>query len=336
MTICTGTKDIEGSAIENTRKALISEVRRGLVTRPRALSPWMFYDASGTLLFERITTLPEYYPTRTERNILACHADAMIAAGMAGKSLPLRIVELGAGIASKTRLLLEAALRTRVEVQYIPIDVSADALHTARQTLESMFPDIRIEPLVLNYAAQALQLDPFDGTTIALYLGSSIGNFSPDEARAILGSLNRQLTMRDTLMLGVDMVKDISTMVSAYNDKEGVTAAFNLNVLRRLNRDLDADFDLGSYRHRALWNASESRIEMHLESIRSQSVSIAAAELDVDFFKGETLHTENSYKFTDESIGALMEDSGFNIEATWKDKREWCAVVLARPANRLA
>ena len=169
-----------------TREALTREVRRGLITRPRSLSPWMFYDAEGSRLFERITALPEYYPTRTERAILAGYADAIITAAHGDRSSPLRLVELGAGTASKTCILLEAALRVSDDVTYVPVDVCPDALELACQNVACALPEVRIQPIVRNYVTHPLQLEPFDGTTLALYIGTSIGNFSPEEARLIL------------------------------------------------------------------------------------------------------------------------------------------------------
>jgi L-histidine Nalpha-methyltransferase len=323
MATCTETPYIASTLAESTRQGLISEARQGLVMRPRSLSPWMFYDAYGSQLFDRITSLPQYYPARTERGILVEHANAMITAVVGGNSQPLRIVELGAGIAVKTGLLLEAALRTRAEVLYMPVDVSVDALNLTRQIVESRFPEVLTDSVVLNYVTCPLQLEPFDGVTLVLYLGSSIGNFSPDEARAILRNLSHQMHPRDALMLGTDLVKDIDTLLPAYDDDEGITAAFNLNILRRLNRELGADFDLDSFRHRALWNKEESRIEMHLESLFEQDVFIAEAQLNLSFVEGETIHTENSYKFTDESTDALLEDSGLRSETIWKDERDW-------------
>ena len=182
-----------------TREALPHEVRRGLIARPRSLSPWMFYDAEGSRLFERITTLPEYYPTRTERAILAGHADAIVAQAHNDRSLPLRLVELGAGTASKTCILLEAALRVSDDVAYVPADVCPDALELACQNVASALPAVRIEPIVRNYVTHPLQLEPFDGTTLALYIGTSIGNFSPQEARLILRNLGTQLQIGHVL-----------------------------------------------------------------------------------------------------------------------------------------
>src|SRR3984957_591123 len=312
-----------------TREALTREVRRGLVARPRSLSPWMFYDAEGSRLFERITTLPEYYPTRTERAILAGHADAIITAAHEDRSLPLRVIELGAGTASKTCILLEAALRVADDVTYVPVDVCSDALELACQNVACALPEVRIQPIVRNYVTHPLQLDPFDGTTLALYIGTSIGNFSPEEAQLILQNLGSQLQIGDALLLGTDMVKDEPTLLAAYDDREGITAAFNLNILHRLNRKLGADFAPACFRHRPLWNSIESRIEMHLESTQEQHVSIEHADLDVHFMRRETIHTENSYKFTDQGIRSLLEEVGFEIRGAWKDGRGWYTLTLA-------
>jgi len=312
-----------------TREALTREVRRGLTARPRSLSPWMFYDAEGSRLFERITTLPEYYPTRTERAILAGHADAIVVRAHNDRSLPLRLVELGAGTASKTCILLEAASRVSDDVAYVPVDVCPDALELACQNVACALPEVRIQPIVRNYVTHPLQLEPFDGTTLALYIGTSIGNFSPEEARLILRNLGTQLRIGDALLLGTDMVKDEPTVLAAYDDRKGITAAFNLNILHRLNRELGANFDPACFRHRALWNSVESRIEMHLESVQEQGISIEHANLDLHFMQGETIHTENSYKFTDRSIRSLLRDVGFEIREAWKDCRGWYSLTLA-------
>jgi L-histidine N-alpha-methyltransferase len=323
------TVDVGHLATADVREALTCEVRRGLSARPCSLSPWMFYDAEGSRLFERITTLPEYYPTRTERGILAGYADAILAAADSGRSLPLRLVELGAGTASKTCILLEAALRLSDDVVYVPVDVCPNALELACQNVARALPEVRIEPIVRNYVTYPLQLEPFDGTTLALYIGTSIGNFSPAEARLILRDLRAQLQAGDALLLGTDMVKDEATLLAAYDDSDGVTAAFNLNILHRLNRELGASFDTACSRHRAHWNSNESRVEMHLESTREQEVRIKAAGLDVHFMRGETVHTENSYKFTDEAVRSLLNETGFGIRRTWNDSRDWYAVTLA-------
>jgi len=290
----------------------------------------MFYDGYGSRLFELITQLPEYYPARTERNILASSADAIIAAVCADRSEPVRLLDLGAGTASKTAILLDAVVSLQGEVLYMPVDVSSDALDIARETITSWLPDVCVEPIVANYITYPPQLESFNGTTLAIDIGSSIGNFSPEEARTILRNLRCQLETGDALLLGTDLVKDESTLVAASDDRDGVTAEFNRNILHRLNRELGADFNPASFRHRALWNCVQSRIEMHLESMRDQWVRISAAHLDLHFATCETIHTENSYKFTHETIHILLKDAGFDLEQTWTDERGWYGVTLAR------
>jgi dimethylhistidine N-methyltransferase len=311
----------------NAHTALVDEVRRGLLKTPRTLVPWMLYDAEGSRLFECITTLPEYYPTRTERDILAKYAHAMVAA--TGFDRPFRLVELGAGTATKTSIVLEAAARLRSEVAYIPIDVSSDALELACESIGGLLPEVQLRPMVANYVTDPPRLERFPGTTLAMYIGSSIGNFSPQEARTILRNLRSELRPGDGLLLGTDLVKDEATLVRAYDDKAGVTAAFNMNLLHRLNRELGADFDTDCFCHRARWNRLESRMEMHLESTCDQEVCIEAADVRVRFSAGETIHTENSYKFTRRTLRALLEDAGFSLEQTWTDPREWYALTLA-------
>lgn len=324
------TVDVGQFATLHFREALTREVQRGLTARPRSLSPWMFYDAEGSRLFERITALPEYYPARTERAILVKHAHAIVGAFRGERSFPLRLVELGAGSASKTCILLEAFLRVSQDITYMPVDVCSDALELACENVASAFPEVRIQPIIRNYVTHPLQLGPFDGTTLALYIGTSIGNFSQEEARLILRNLVAQLQTGDALLLGTDMVKDESTLRAAYDDSDGVTAAFNLNILHRLNRELGADFDANRFRHRVRWNVAESRIEMHLESTQEQVVGIEEAELRLHFTRGETIHTENSYKFAANSIRVLLCDVGFEITGAWKDKRNWYTLTLAR------
>jgi L-histidine Nalpha-methyltransferase len=313
----------------DTREALIDEVWRGLLKQPRSLVPWMLYDSEGSRLFECITTLPEYYPTRTERDILANHAEAIVTATGPDYSRPFRLLELGAGTAAKTGILLKAATRPRSEVIYFPVDVSSDALDEACDSIGCLLPDVQLQPMVANYVTHPPKLERFKGTTLAIYIGSSIGNFSPREARTILRNLRSELRAGDALLLGTDMIKDEATLVRAYDDRDGVTAAFNLNVLHRLNRELGANFDTGCFRHRARWNRAESRMEMHLESTRDQSVDIPAAELSVQFAAFETIHTESSYKFTRKTLGALLDDAGFTIKLTWTDPRQWYTLTLA-------
>ena len=308
-----------------------SAVRAGLNCHPRSLPPWLFYDEAGSRLFDQITQLPEYYLTRTERAIFASHAPAILA--QAARGARLRIAELGAGSADKTRLILAAASLQQGSVLYEPVDVSASALTLAAARITREMPAIVVAPRVMDYTLH-LALDPpaLDEHWLVLYIGSSIGNFEPDAALCLLTQIRTALKPGDALLLGVDMVKDIPTLLAAYNDAAGVTAAFNRNVLVRLNRELDADFRIEAFAHRALWNATESRIEMHLESLNRQSVHLGALDLTLHFAPGERIHTENSYKYRPGQAEALLTAAGFCPEAAWTDDAVWFSVLLARVA----
>lgn len=318
--------------------AVATAVREGLSCTPKWLPAWLFYDAEGSRLFERITTLPEYYPTRTERAIFAGYADGIIDTAIRtwqqthpGRSGRLRILELGAGTATKTGILLDAAVRRQGQTEYLPVDVSESAMAEACASMERVQSGVIVSPQVANYVTDALEIPQHDGPTMALYIGSSIGNFDPEEAATILGNLRRQLQPGDTLLLGTDMVKDRRKLEAAYNDHDGVTEAFNLNLLRRINRDLRANFDLARYRHMAVWNEEQSRIEMHLQSLRDQIVRIPALNASFHFAKGETIHTENSYKFTGSSIASLLHSASYAPVEQWTDEQRWFAVTLATP-----
>lgn len=304
-----------------------AQVLRGLTAQPRTLPAWLFYDQRGSQLFEQITELPEYYPTRIERAIFAQHAPAILAAASQGTRLAL--IELGAGTASKTGLLLRAALDRQARLTYRAIDVSASALTAARQSLAGKFPGLSIETHVGDYTDGLGHLSREDFRRLVLYIGSSIGNFDPAEARQLLSSIRRQLSPGDQLLLGVDHVKPLTPLLAAYNDAAGVTAAFNRNILTRINRELGANFRIDAFDHRAIFNLEQSRIEMHLVSARSQQVSIPALDLDLRFAPGETIHTENSYKFTPQSATALLAAGSFNVTHSWTDPQNWFGVYLA-------
>lgn len=316
-------------AVLDTRAALIREVASGLARPPKTLAPWMFYDAHGSRIFDRITTLSEYYPYRVECEMLHRFAPEILNRLRPDLRQALRVFELGAGTAAKTGVLLETAMRCHGRVTYAPCDISPDALSLACASIEASWPTVELQPIVGNYVTEPPQLARFKGTTLAIYIGSSIGNFSPGSARVILRNLRSQMHVGDALLLGTDMVKDEEILLPAYDDREGVTAEFNLNVLGRLNRELGADFDLSGFRHCVRWNRADSRIEMHLESLREQYVRIPEAGLLVHFAKCETIHTENSYKFTRGTLGALLQDAGFQIEHTWTDPLNWYALTLA-------
>lgn len=314
--------------------ALGSEVFRGLTSRPRALSPWLFYDQEGSHLFEQITELDEYYLTRTERSIFQDNAAAIIAAASAptphGQQRDLTVIELGAGTATKTGLLLRAAVRRQEAVTYYAIDVSASALDQAQHNLTAAIPGVTFESRVGDYT-NGLGEIPADGTRrLVLYIGSSLGNFEPADARELLRDVRNQLAPGDMLLLGVDLVKDIPTLIAAYDDARGVTAAFNRNVLARINRELGADFDLMKFRHKVRWNGERSRIEMHLESLIAHDVAIPSLDLTLAFRRGETIHTENSYKFNIEGAQQLLAQTGFTVVDHWTDPRHWFGVFLAR------
>ena len=315
-------------------KAPVSEqtalaVTEGLLSRPKWLPSWLFYDAAGSRLFNQITELPEYYLTRTERGILAEHAEEII--GLAAECDALRVVELGAGSADKTRLLLTAAVNRQDTVFYEPVDVSASALEEAHERIEREIPGVLVTPRVEDYT-RGLELDAaiFGERRLLLYIGSSIGNFEPEEAERLLRNARAALSAGDSMLLGVDLVKSEATLLAAYDDAEGVTAAFNLNLLARLNREIGSDFDLEAFAHRAVWNAAKSRIEMHLESRMRQRVRIPSLDLRINFGAGETIHTENSYKYRPDQAEELLAKSGFVPTATWTDQRERFAVCLAR------
>jgi len=311
-----------------------SAVWSGLGSHPRTLPPWLFYDHQGSTLFDRITELPEYYLTRTERSILAAHASEIVdAAG--DNSRRLRIIELGAGSADKSRLLLLAAVERGMPVVYQPVDVSASALDAAQERIQFEIPAVEVVSRRMDYTRD-LELGPLAGDErrMVAYIGSSIGNFEPDDAAALLARIQARLAPGDSILLGIDLAKDRQTMLAAYNDSAGVTAAFNRNLLVRLNRELGAEFELANFAHRAIWNPHASRIEMHLESLADHTVRIDLLDLDLEFAEGETIHTENSYKFSADAARTMLANAGFAPVATFTDPRQWFAVCLGRVPAR--
>jgi dimethylhistidine N-methyltransferase len=326
---------IESQLAESPLDPQIADaVRAGLASLPKRLPPWLFYDEAGSLLFDQITELPEYYLTRTERAILARHADEMIAraAGTQGQGhARLRIAELGAGSAEKTRILLRAAVEQQGDVLYEPVDVSTTALLVAQARIEREIPAVRVRPLAMDYTnGFAFEPTGRDERRLVLYIGSSIGNFEPHEAAHLLAKVRSQLHPGDGMLLGIDLVKEEQTLLAAYDDADGTTAAFNKNMLTRLNRDLAASFDPAAFAHRAVWNPAHSRIEMHLESRVAQRVHFAALDFAADFAAGETIHTENSYKYQPSEAENLLTRAGFAPAGSWTDERGWFAVYLGR------
>jgi dimethylhistidine N-methyltransferase len=287
------------------------ELRAGLSRAARSISPKFFYDTEGSALFDRICDLPEYYPTRTELRILADRA-AEIAAHIGPQA---EIVEFGAGSLTKVRLLLDALDSPR---RYVPIDISGDHLEGAAARLRADYPQLAVQPVIADYTMPLVLPAPATGTgrRTGFFPGSTLGNFTPEEALSFL-QLAARLLRGGGLLLGVDLVKDPALLHAAYNDAEGVTAAFNLNLLRRANVELGTDFDLDGFAHAAFYNAPHRRIEMHLVSRRAQAVTLDGERFD--FAEGETIHTENSHKFTVEGLRALAVRAGFTPKAVWTD-----------------
>jgi dimethylhistidine N-methyltransferase len=305
---------------EVVRPALAEDVRRGLTAEPKFLLPKYFYDELGSQLFEAICLLPEYYLTRAENEIFANHAAEIVET--AARDYRVTLAELGSGSASKTRLVIEALLARQDQLTYAPVDISRTALEASACALLRAYPGLRVAAYAADYDAALARLSEnfTDGSrALVLFLGSNIGNFDREGARAFLDSLRRSLRAGDALLLGADLKKDRATLEAAYDDPLGVTAAFNLNVLARLNRELQADFDLRRFRHAALYNEREGRVEMHIESLRAQTVRLGALDLAVTFREGERIHTENSYKYDLEEISRLASETGFARERTWLD-----------------
>jgi len=309
-----------------TLSPIASDVLAGLSRMPKSLPPKLFYDARGSELFEHITRLPEYYLTRTERGILHDSAGEIISAA----GIPLTLIELGAGTAAKTRILIRAILDRQKPLEFIPLDISHSALEEAVSHLNGDFPDLRVRPIVMDYTGGLGPVRDLRGRKLVLYLGSSIGNFEPMQAGRLLRNVRHSLRSGDALLLGADIVKRKSILLPAYNDAQGITAQFNKNVLVRINHELEGGFDLNSFRHVARWNAPCSRIEMHLQSVRQQVVPVGLLRREFSFARGETIHTENSYKFTPTMVQSILDLGGFTLERSWTDANHWFALHLAR------
>jgi L-histidine Nalpha-methyltransferase len=297
----------------------------GLSKKPRSVAPKYFYDAAGSALFDRICELPEYYPTRTELGILTTHARA-IAQCLGPRS---DIVEFGAGSLEKIRLLLDAFSSRNAPRRYFPVDISAEHLDSSARRLHADYPRLRVQPVAADYMNEA-QLERLEASLqasserrVGFFPGSTIGNFDHEEAAAFL-RLAARLLRGGGLLVGVDLVKDPETLHRAYNDQQGVTAAFNVNLLRRANDELGANFDLRQFAHYAFYEPVKQRMEMHLVSRCAQVVRIGAREFA--FEEGESLHTENSHKFTIEGFRALAASAGFEPGPVWTDEAKLFSV----------
>lgn len=302
---------VRSDAADDAHGEFARDMLQALGRHPREISPKYFYDARGSALFDSICELPEYYPTRTEVGLLEGNA-AAIANHMGPHA---EIVEFGAGSLRKVRLLLDAA---ESPARYVPIDISGEHMTQAAAALMADYPGLQVAPVVADYT-QALTLPPplpGAGRRIGFFPGSTIGNFTPDEAVRFLRTAARVLR-GGALLLGADLIKDPAVLHAAYNDSQGVTAAFNLNLLVRANRELGADFDLARFAHSAFYNAPQHRIEMHLLSLKRQRVTVLGRHFDLE--EGETIHTENSHKFTIDSLRALARTAGFTPGPVWTD-----------------
>jgi L-histidine N-alpha-methyltransferase len=318
------------SGSDGADTAVQRDVARGLLAPHKSLPAYLFYDAEGSRLYEQITVLPEYYPTRAERSIFATQADAIVTAAAAGSPDPLNVIELGAGTATKTQLLLEAIAARQGHCDFLAIDVSSSALGEAAARLGREAPRVRVRSLVAHHEEAMSDIRAVAPRQLALFIGSSIGNYTDEEAARLLHRLRLSLRPGAAFLLGTDLRKSPARMVPAYDDAQGVTAAFNLNLLVRLNRELGADFDPAAFRHVALWNPHHSRIEMHLESRRAQDVQIPALHARVHFEAGERIHTESSVKYDEAHVDRLLAAAGFRREGTFVDDEGLFAVHLAR------
>jgi L-histidine Nalpha-methyltransferase len=310
---------------EDLRAALENDVRTGLTAPAKWLPPVWFYDDRGSALFDEITRLEEYYPTRAERGLLQAHAREI-----AARSGADTLVELGAGTCDKSRVLLDAFLAAGTLRRYIPLDVSDGTLWTAANALVDEYPGLAVHAVVGDFDHHIVHL-PVVGRRMVAFLGSTIGNFYPDHRRRFLFDLDCTMVHGDSFLLGTDLIKDEKKLIAAYDDSSGVTAEFNRNVLHVLNRELHAGFDPSRFHHVALWNEEDHRIEMRLRSLDDQVIPIADLDLEVPFAAGEDLLTEISTKFTRESVEAELFAAGFIVDAMWEAPEGEFLLTLAEP-----
>jgi len=307
-----------------------ADIRRGLSSVPKQLFPKYLYDQLGSRLFDAICHVDEYYPTRAENEILTRHADEMVARIPDCRTL----IELGSGSADKTRSIIEALLRRQTELLFIPVDISASALEKSSRALLAAYPELRIEAYAADYLEGLAALQPLGSSpALILFLGSNIGNFEKAEALNFLRAIRRMLRPGDALLLGADLKKDRATLEAAYNDALGVTRAFIVNELARINRELGGDFDLWAFGLRSVYNEDAGCVEVYLESLRSQLVTISALGMSITFEAGEWMHMEHSYKFDLEGLAELGLQSGFVLERTWLDERQRFSSNLFRASD---
>jgi L-histidine N-alpha-methyltransferase len=305
-------------------RALADEVASGLTARPKRLSPRWLYDDRGSELFDRITRLPEYYPTEAERQILL-RSSGEIAAATGADTL----VELGSGTSDKTRALLDAFAAAGSLRRFVPFDVSEQTLRDAASALAERYPTMEVHGVVGDFHEHLFAV-PNDGVPILGFLGSTIGNFYPDERARFLADVSTWMTPDSFFLLGIDLVKPVDRIMAAYNDPGGVTAQFTLNLLHVLNRELDADFDVDAFEHVGLWDPIHTRVDLRLRSRRAQTVHVRGADLTIEFGEDEELRAEISTKFTLPQVDAELAAAGMAVVRTWTDSDQDVAVVLAR------
>ena len=314
----------------NVLTELAQHVAEGLHRTPKSLSSMYFYDDVGSQMFQQIMGLPEYYPTRAEFAIFREHGAAIAAALSPEAGAEFALVELGAGDGAKTKLLLHELLRAGTAFTYAPVDISAGAMTGLVEALERELPALVVAPVVENYATALTQLSTRPGNKAVLFLGSNIGNFGPAERLDFLRQLAAPLAPADRLLIGFDLQKDPRRIRAAYDDAQGVTAAFNLNLLTRLNRELGADFDLAHWQHYTDYNPLNGAVRSYLVSARAQQVRVAALDETFAFAAWEVIHTENSYKFTLPQIEALAAEAGLRVVTSFTDAAtDFADVVLA-------
>lgn len=318
---------VDSPAVVAYRDRLLEDVREGLSRPQKELDPKYFYDERGSQLFEKITELPEYYPTRAERDLLKAIAPVLVA-----RIRPAALVELGAGSASKTRLILDSMRDVGSARQYVPVDVSGEFLRDTAVRLRREYPGLCVDPAVGDFSGE-LVLPRVARPALFGFLGSTIGNFRESEAVGILRRVAGQMHADDHFLLGADLRKDVATIVAAYNDAAGVTAEFNLNVLGVINRSLGADFDPSRFRHRAFYDVSRHRIEMHLDSTQDQVVYIPEIG-EVAIAEGESIRTELSYKYDRATVESLFSQAGLDLVEWMPDDGATFALALARATAR--
>ncbi|MGY2132000.1 L-histidine N(alpha)-methyltransferase [Hymenobacter sp. HD11105] len=306
-------------------------VASGLQKSPKSLSSKYFYDDAGSKLFQQIMALPEYYPTRTEFGLLTTHRAAIVDALRPASAEPFYLLELGAGDGLKTKILLRELLDLGVNFTYMPVDISAGALDGLTASLQAELPKLRVEPVVAEYTAALTLMAARPGRKVVLFLGSNIGNFTPSDRREFLRALTQPLNPDDRLLIGFDLQKAPRIIRAAYDDAQGVTAAFNLNLLTRLNRELEADFDLANWQHYTDYDPISGVVRSYLVSTCTQQVHFGALDQIVEFAAWEIIHTENSYKFTRPLITQVATEAGLEVLNFFTDEQAYFADVVLAP-----